>query len=59
METSDHDYLLEREEELRITLGHMLDEFERRFLESIVDEAFRIVTRHISTSAEEETDGVY
>ena len=57
METSDHDYLLEREEELRITLGHMLDEFERRFLESIVDEAFRIVTRHISTSAEEETDG--
>ena len=51
METSDHDYLLEREEDLRIILGHMHEEFERRFLERIMDEAVSM-----STSAEEETD---
>ena len=57
METSDHDYLhhiLEREEYVMETLRLMNEEFDRNFLGVINEEA-----RHLSTSAEEETDGLY
>ena len=54
METSDHDYLLELEAYRRESARAMNEEWEKCFCELITGEA-----RHISTSAEEETDGVY